>query len=250
MSGMLGIGGGIIIVPALTILVGFELQKATGTSLAALLLPVGLPAVIAYHRAGKLHLQPALWVAFGLLVGAFFGANIALGLDVKTLQKLYGVFVLVMSWRFVEPRKWLAERRAAATGAAQSALNEPSSAVTNIEWYWLLGVGLSAGILSGMFGIGGGIVIVPALAGLMHMDQKLAVGTSLGALLLPVGLGAVIQYYNAGKLDIVVAIPVAVGLVTGALFGARIALGMSAKTVKRLYGIFLFFVALRFFLQS
>jgi uncharacterized membrane protein YfcA len=130
MSGMFGIGGGIIIVPALTILVGFELQKATGTSLAALLLPVGLPAVIAYHRAGKLHLQPALWVAFGLLVGAFFGANIALGLDVKTLQKLYGVFVLVMSWRFVEPRKWLAERRAAATGVAKSAQNEPSSVVT------------------------------------------------------------------------------------------------------------------------
>jgi len=97
-----------------------------------------------------------------------------------------------------------------------------------------------------MFGIGGGAVIVPALVGFFNYDQKLAVGTSLGALLLPVGLPGVVRYAAAGTLDIPVAILVALGLVVGAFFGAQIALGLPSKTVKQLYGVFLVFVALRF----
>src|SRR5690349_13047833 len=89
-SGMFGIGGGVIIVPALTILLGFGLKTAVGTSLAALLLPVSIFAVIAYYRAGKLRISTAAWIAGGLIFGAFVGAQIALSLDTKTLQRLYG----------------------------------------------------------------------------------------------------------------------------------------------------------------
>jgi hypothetical protein len=120
----------------------------------------------------------------------------------------------------------------------------------NVPWYVIFIVGLVAGVASGMFGIGGGAVIVPALVAILHYDQKLAVGTSLGALLLPVGLPGVLRYESEGVLDLPVAGLVAVGLLLGAVVGAKIALGLPSKTVKRLYGLFLLFVALRFILQG
>lgn len=241
-SGMFGIGGGVIIVPALTVLVGFELLEATGTSLAALLLPVGVFAVIAYYRAGHLRWRVVVPVAFGLLIGAIGGANLALNLPTATLKGLYGLFLIYMGWRFVEPRKLIQQYR-----QRKTPLPAPEVQVElHASPYILLGVGLLAGVLSGMFGIGGGVVIVPILMALLHFDQKVAVGTSLGALLLPVSIGAVVTYYEAGRLDIVVAAAVALGLVFGAYLGAKLALNLPTATVKRLYGVFLFFVGLNF----
>src|SRR5664279_1029360 len=77
LSGMFGIGGGVVIVPILTAFFGFELRNATGTSLAALLMPVGIFAVIAYYRAGKLRIPVAVPVAAGLIIGRWLGAQAA-----------------------------------------------------------------------------------------------------------------------------------------------------------------------------
>ena len=172
--------------------------------------------------------------------GSWIGAQLAFDLPVKTVQILYGIFLLYASWRFTEPRKWLAEIRHGAPPAP------PMEAGTDASWYLLLAVGLVAGVASGLFGIGGGIVIVPVLVGLLHFDQKVAVGTSLGALLLPVSLPAAYTYYTEGKLQLITSALVAVGLIFGALGGARIALGLPSSTVKRLYGIFRIFIGLRF----
>ncbi|MFQ3566302.1 MAG: sulfite exporter TauE/SafE family protein [Aggregatilineales bacterium] len=244
LSGMFGIGGGVVIVPLLVTLFGYELQAAVGTSLAALLMPVGIFAVLEYWRAGKLRLPIAAIVAFGLIFGGLAGAELALSLPTATLQRLYGLFLLYASWRFMEPRKWLAQVR-----AHLPTPRDEETTTTSAAWYVLLAVGLGAGVISGMFGVGGGIVIVPALVALLHFDQKLAVGTSLGALLLPVGLGAVLSYHNAGLLDVSAAVLLAIGLAAGAFFGARIALSLPSATVKRLYGLFLLIVGLRFLLQ-
>jgi len=240
LSGMFGIGGGVVIVPILTALFGFELRAATGTSLAALLMPVGLFAVIAYYRAGKMRISVAVPVAAGLILGSWLGAHVAFALPAKTLQILYGFFLIYASWRFTEPRKWLAEVRHTAPPAP------PVQEEANAPWYALVIVGVVAGVASGLFGIGGGVVIVPILVGILHFDQKAAVGTSLGALLLPVSLPAVITYYDEGKLQLATGALVAVGLIFGAFGGAKIALGLSSTTIKRLYGIFLLVIALRF----
>src|SRR5215813_10280452 len=96
-SGLFGSGGGVIIVPALTILLGFELKKATGTSLAALLMPVSIFAVIAYYRAGKLKISTAAWIGFGILFGSVVGAQIALSLPTTLLRQLYGIFLLYVA---------------------------------------------------------------------------------------------------------------------------------------------------------
>ena len=165
-------------------------------------------------------------------------------LPTVTLQQLYGVFLLYMSWRFIEPRKVWLQYRGLATPAVEEAPQE-----INPPFWALIVLGIVAGILSGMFGIGGGVVIVPALVAFLRFDQKQAVGTSLAVLLLPVSLGAVITYYNDGKLDPGVAAFVAFGLLFGAFGGAKLALNLPTATVKRMYGLFLLFVGLRFILQ-
>jgi uncharacterized membrane protein YfcA len=242
-SGMFGIGGGVIIVPALTLLLGYTLTAATGTSLAALLMPVSLFAVINYYQAGKLKLSYSLWIALGLVISARLGAAIALGLDAQLLQQLYGLFLVAMFWRFSEPRKWWAEYR-----GQSAAPTAPSETNAEARWWMLLVLGLVAGVMAGMFGIGGGLIIVPALVELFSFDQKQAVGTSLGALLPPVSLFAVLAYYEAGQLDLLVALCVAAGLVFGAIAGSKLALSLPSKTIKRLYGVFLLLVGLRFLL--
>lgn len=244
LSGMFGIGGGVVIVPALTIIMGFGLQEAIGTSLAVLILPVSAFAVLAYYRARLLHVGNAALIAAGLVGGGVIGAQLALNLPGDTLQRLYGLFLIYAGWRFLEPRKlWAARRRKTPAAPAVPAPERDS------VWYVMLAVGLGAGVTSGLFGIGGGLVVVPALVMLLHYDQKRAVGTSLAALLPPVGIGAVLSYYDADKIELATAAFIALGLVGGAFTGARIALGLPSTTIKQLYGIFLLVISMKFILQ-
>jgi uncharacterized membrane protein YfcA len=109
----------------------------------------------------------------------------------------------------------------------------------------LLAVGFGAGVLSGMFGIGGGIVIVPALLYAAHMQPQRAVGTSLGALLLPVGLLGAWSYYKAGELDARASLLIAAGLAIGVYFGAQIAQHVDATMLRRAFAVFLAGVAVK-----
>jgi uncharacterized membrane protein YfcA len=242
-SGMFGIGGGVVIVPALLIFLPhvFNLIQATGTSLGALLMPVGILAVTAYYRAGKIKIGIAVPIAAGLIGGIIVGAQLAQNLPQTLLQQLYGAFLLWTGWRFAEPIALL--RRWRSGQAAPTDAEEPQNTAS---WYALLALGLGSGVMAGLFGIGGGAIIVPALVTLLHFDQKLAIGTSLAALLLPVGLGGVIIYYQNGNMNVPAAVLIALGLLVGALAGAKIALGLPSKTVKQLYGFFLILIGLRF----
>jgi uncharacterized membrane protein YfcA len=106
-------------------------------------------------------------------------------------------------------------------------------------------IGLAAGVLSGLFGIGGGVVIVPALLFFAAMTPLAATGTSLGALLLPVGALGAWTYYRAGNLDIRASALIAVGLFFGAYFGARLAQELTPVQLKRAFAIFLVLIAVR-----
>ena len=100
LAGLFGIGGGIVIVPALVFLIGMPQHTATGTSLVALLLPVGLLGVWNYYESGSItqeHIKYGLIVALGLFVGTFFGSKIALNLSKEALQKAFAVFLIVLS---------------------------------------------------------------------------------------------------------------------------------------------------------
>ncbi|HTB21933.1 MAG TPA: sulfite exporter TauE/SafE family protein [bacterium] len=95
-SGMFGIGGGVIVVPALVLLVGFSQETAVGTSLAALLAPAGIAAVLQYHQQGKVNLAAVLWIALGIFLGAWLGAILALRAGESRMRLAFGVFMIVL----------------------------------------------------------------------------------------------------------------------------------------------------------
>ena len=96
LSGFFGIGGGVVIVPSLIYFLGFSQHKATGTSLAVLLPPIGLMAVLEYYRHGDVDLRAALFVALASLIGAGVGAVLANKLSGPVLKLGFGVFVVIM----------------------------------------------------------------------------------------------------------------------------------------------------------
>lgn len=115
-------------------------------------------------------------------------------------------------------------------------------------WIQLLIVGLVAGLAGGLFGIGGGAIMVPAMVLLLELDQKFATGTSLAAQVLPIGLLGAVVYYKNGNLNIKYALIIAIGLLIGNLFGALFANQpfISSDLMKKLYGMFLFAIGLRY----
>jgi hypothetical protein len=109
----------------------------------------------------------------------------------------------------------------------------------------ILTLGLVAGVASGMFGIGGGVIIVPALLVIFGIKELEAIGTSLGALLLPVGILGAMEHYKAGNITIKYSALLAAGLFVGAYFGAKIVIGLPPLTVRRVYAGFLLLLSCR-----
>lgn len=104
-------------------------------------------------------------------------------------------------------------------------------------------LGLVVGVLVGLLGIGGGVVLVPAMVLLLHMDQHLAQGTSLFILLPPIGLGALREYWKRGQVDLRAGILCAAGMLVGAYGGSRIAMPIPSQNLKGLFGVFLMLAA-------
>jgi len=113
-----------------------------------------------------------------------------------------------------------------------------------------LGIGLVAGVLAGLFGVGGGILIVPALVLLAQFPTKLALGTSLGALLLPVGLLGAITYYQHGNLNIRASVLIALGLSLGVWGGAHLAQVLPTPVLQRMFAVFIVIMAVRLWVEA
>lgn len=109
----------------------------------------------------------------------------------------------------------------------------------------LIMIGLFAGILSGLIGVGGGIIIVPALVFFLGFTQYQAQGTSLGLLLLPIGIFAVLNYYKAGHINISYVLIMVVGFVIGGWLGSKLALTISEATLKKIFAVVLFYTGFK-----
>ncbi len=109
----------------------------------------------------------------------------------------------------------------------------------------LMIIGLFAGMLSGLIGVGGGIIIVPALVFFLGFTQHQAQGTSLGLLLLPIGILAVINYYNKGLIDVKMVGVMAVAFLLGGWFGSKLALAISEAALKKIFAVVLFYTAFK-----
>lgn len=111
--------------------------------------------------------------------------------------------------------------------------------------FLLILVGLAAGTMSGFVGIGGGVVIVPALIYLLGMTQHSAQGTSLLLMLPPIGILAVMNYWKAGELNLKYAGIIAVAFIVGGYFGSKIALKLSPALVKVIFGVLLLYISIK-----
>jgi uncharacterized membrane protein YfcA len=114
----------------------------------------------------------------------------------------------------------------------------------------MLTLGLVAGTIGGMFGIGGGLIMVPALILIFGLDLKTATGTSLFAQLLPVGVLGVLEYWRRGEVQVGAGLWIALGILFGALLGAKLTGVVPGGDMKRLYGLFLVAVGIYFLFWS
>ena len=226
-GGLFGVGGGIIIVPFFVLALKFGQHKAQGTSLFALTLPIAAVGAYNYYDRDSTNVLVGLILAAGILGGSFLGSKVALGISPKAMRRSFSVFmVFIALWLFF---------KAAVLGDTATEAAEQLPA-------WMLLVSLAAGLFAGMagglYGVGGGIVVVPFMVLALGFPQHLAQGTSLLALALPVaGLGAY-NYYKKGNTDVKSALFVALGFVAGGLFGSLFALSLDPVTMQRSFAAF------------
>ena len=104
-------------------------------------------------------------------------------------------------------------------------------------------LGLAGGLLVGFMGIGGGVVMVPAMVYLLHLDQHTAQGTSLFLQLPPLGLGALLMYFKKGQVELNAGLISAFGILVGGYFGSKMAISLSSRNLHELFGMFLIVIA-------
>lgn len=240
LSGLFGIGGGIVMVPSLIVFFGLNILDANATSLAAMLLPVGILGVIAYYKAGLINVKDSLWIALGLFLGSFAGGEFANHISEILLGKLYAAILLYIALSYFDiPSRFKKKKESA---PVMFRVEKPF-------WSYVL-VGIAAGVFAGLFGKGGGIIIVPMLIGMFHYDAKAAAATSLAAMQLPVGLPSVLIYAQNGHLNILNAAFIAFGILAGVLLGSKLGVKLPSKMFKKVYAVFLLIVAIYMIYKS
>ncbi|MEI6224985.1 MAG: sulfite exporter TauE/SafE family protein [Deltaproteobacteria bacterium] len=233
LSGLFGVGGGIVLVPLLGLLLGLGQHDAQGVTLAVLLLPIGLPAVLAYRKrvAIRWRLVGALIAGFVLAVAP--GAWVANAMDGRRLRGVFAFFVLVVAWQM-----W---RRATAGSREGPAAGSARGSDWNGVW-----IGAIGGFLAGLLGVGGAIVMIPFLVSVMRLDQHEAQATTLAVMLPPVGLPGVLAYASARQeMPWELLGTVAIGFAIGALGGAQVAVRMRTGPLARAFALFLVIAAAR-----
>jgi len=237
LSGLFGIGGGVVLVPMLGLALGLGQHDAQGMTLAILLLPVGLAAVIEYHRAGYVQWRLVAPLVAGFLGGVWLGAAGATAVAERPLRLGFVAFLVVLA-----ARNWRAAGKARRAGAAGAAARAPLAAgrvLAHALW-----IGAAGGLASGLLGIGGAVVMIPLLVAVVGLTQHQAQGTSLAVMLPPVGLPGVLVYASAqGGLPWLVVGCVAAGFLVGGALGARVARRVVGPSLVRAFALFQFTVA-------
>ena len=231
LSGLFGVGGGIVMTPGLSA-IGLAPIVALATPL-PVILPTASVGAYTYYRAGEVDFRAAAWIS---LTGAGASAAGATLTRVINARFLLLVTAALLAWQSVQILR----------GRSRAAAEVSAGAIP--AWTLVL-VGLVAGLLSGLLGIGGGLVIVPVLAGMLGVPLKRALGTSLVAVVVLVIPGTIV-HAALGHIDWTAALLLAIGAVPGARLGATIALGANEGTLRLMVGSFLALVAVAYGIQQ
>lgn len=240
--GLLGIGGGVVLVPAMVYLLHLDQHMAQGTSLFILLPPIGLGALRGYWKNGQVELRAGIICAVGFLLGGYVGGRIAVPMPSRDLQAIFGFFLMLSAFLLFGKT-----RQSAAAPGSEAAENAPitsdpakGNSRTEVQQSYgrdfgiFLIAGLS-GIAAGMVGIGGGVLLVPLLGLLFGFGQHKAQGTSLVALIPPTGLLAFLLYVKAGYISWQTGLLLIPGLFLGGILGAKLAKSLNPKRMRQVF---------------
>jgi len=229
LSGLFGVGGGIVATPAISTIFGAAPIVAVATPL-PVILPTAIVGAETYRRAGEIDLRAAAWMAVPGAGAAAAGAALTSVVDGHLLLI---VTAILLAWQAGEVARGAKVRERTRTPG------------TGSPWWAFALIGLAAGLISGLLGIGGGLIMVPLLAGVLGMPLKRALGTSLAAIVVLVIPGALV-HWALGNIDWAIALVLVVGSVAGARLGARIALGTRERTLRLIVAGFLGVVAVAY----
>ncbi len=233
LAGLMGVGGGVLMVPAMVYLLGYSQHEAHGTSLAIMVL-LATVAAISYGILGSVNWLVAVTLVPGGMLGAVAGARATRRLPALRLKALFAVFVLLTGLRMMF----------GGNGAPGAVLLDGAGAAVAG-----LGTGLVSGFLAGLLGIGGGIVMVPVMVLVLGITQQTAQGTSLAAIV-PTAISGARTHYRLGHVDLGGAAGLALGGVPGSIAGSRIANALNADTLQGVFGAFLLLMSALMLLQT
>lgn len=226
LSGAFGIGGGVVMVPALTLVLGFDGLTAVGTSL-PVIFPSAATGAFAYLRAGLADWRSGLRLGLGGLPTAVAGAWLA--------ERVGGSIVLAV---LVAVVLYTAADMALQVLRPRARANAADAQRESLSWPLGLGIGAITGLYSGFLGLGGGFIMVPMMTRFGHVAAKRAIGTSLVAILL-LAIPGTISHAALGNTVWPIAAALTLGVVPGSLIGSRITLGASERAVRIAFAVLL-----------
>ena len=226
-SGLFGVGGGVLIVPALVWFTVFDQRLAHGTSLTAIL-PIALSGTIGYATAGEVAWRPAVPIALGAILGALIGSQLLAKLPLSALRIGFALVLLASAARMVIT---------VPEGTAPDAM-----ALTDAFGY--VALGLISGVLAGVMGVGGGIIMVPILLLMAGFPLVLAKGTSL-AVIIPTSIVATLRNRQMGTTAVSTGLVVGVTGVLTAFVGSQLALVLATRLAATLFAVLLAGVAVQ-----
>lgn len=231
-SGLMGVGGGIILIPYLTGVRKMAQKNAGATSL-VLVFMSGIAGALTYAAKGQVAWLPGLFIVIGGLIGAWVGAIVVQRLKNATLQLAFGVLLVLMAIRllfFPHPQP------------LENVSELPPLTLTAVAVYFA--AGLAMGVLSALFGIGGGVILVPILVVGFGYAQQFANGTSL-AVMVPVALLGAIRLTKPGLTDWRAGTLLGAGAILGAFIGASIATYVQGEWLRIGFAFILLFLGVR-----
>ena len=227
LSAMLGVGGAVITTPAIRAL-GASPELALGSTVPAII-PAAITGTIRYQREGLVDWTVGLWCGSAGAVSALVGAWTSTKVDAGWLMVATACLMLYSAWSVMRSPSVLAPADLPPAG------NRPR----RVRVGWLIGIGLAAGFLAGLLGIGGGLVMVPAFTLLLGMRVKEIVASSLVAVAM-MSVSSLVGHILAGHVDWAYALPLMAGVIPGAQVGSKITVAASEATMRRIAGIGLF----------
>lgn len=232
MSGLFGVGGGTVIVPFLVLILGFDQRLAAGTSLAAII-PAATVGVVSYATSGSVAWVPALILAAGAVVGAQIGTWLLPRVSVTALRWAFvGFLVVVIVMLFIViPSR------------------DVGLPITVLTVLGLIVLGLVTGVLAGLLGVGGGVVVVPALMLLFGTSDLVAKGTSL-LMMIPTAISGTVGNIRRRNVDIVAAAIVGGAACTTTALGAWIATIVDPLLGNILFAAFLTVIAVQMAIRA